>query len=189
MTKDKLFDKKFVYFMWDDRLDGKDCFVSDDINELQQAVEAGIDADTVHRELTLRSIRYPFTTSNDSYRFAYYDPNYSAKRAYNEGKQIQFLNTEGEWLDCRNTPDWNDETEYRIAPMSSRMTYRQLAEWLAKGNGQCKTSDVAVTHLGYDNIDEKDNRELPDEYKIRPWGSDEWIEPTFDVYSEDCEHD
>ncbi len=78
-----------------------------------------------------------------------------------------------------------DETEYRIVSETQRMTYRQLAEWLAKGNGQCKTGYVACTQLGYDCVDEKDTMEVRDEYKIRPWGSDEWIEPTVDVYNEE----
>lgn len=84
---------------------------------------------------------------------------------------------------------WKKLVEYRIKPEEQkprRMTYRQLAEWLAKGNGQAKNCHVAVTQFGYDDVDEKDNRELPVTYKIRRWGSEEWIEPIVDVYEADC---
>ena len=66
------------------------------------------------------------------------------------------------------------------------MTFRMYAEWLAKGNGQGKTFTVASTQFAYDSIEIKDEKEIPEEYKIRRWGSDEWIEPTVDVYEADC---
>lgn len=74
---------------------------------------------------------------------------------------------------------------------SKRMTYRQLAEWLAKGNGQVSYSDrsTAITvcvETFNSYFEKKDNIEVPFDYKIRRFGSDEWIEPTIDVYMEDC---
>ena len=68
-----------------------------------------------------------------------------------------------------------------------RMTYRQLAEWLANGNGQftsLKDKTFVSSSLDYNN--KLDNTELPKSYKIRRWGSDEWIEPTEEIYYYDC---
>ena len=70
-------------------------------------------------------------------------------------------------------------------PENRRMTFRELAEWLAKGNGQYTSGCTAVTLFGYNKIDEKDNSECPGVYKIRKWGSDKWIEPTIDIYNAD----
>ncbi len=109
-------------------------------------------------------------------------------KAWEDGKQIQFESLPGKWSNLVN-PERSDKYAYRIKPeelKSRSMTYRELAEWLAKGNGQCKTYTVATTHLAYGFIDEKDNSELPEEYKIRRWNSNEWIEPTVDIYEQDC---
>lgn len=75
-------------------------------------------------------------------------------------------------------------------PPKKRMTYRQLSEWLAKGNGQYTTDYYLIicTELSYCNGYDNSNDEVPDEYTIRAWGSDEWIEPTEEIYLRDCKH-
>ena len=50
------------------------------------------------------------------------------------------------------------------------MTNLQLAEWLAKGNGQYKFRN------GY----------AVGDILIRPWGTDEWIKPSLEIYERDC---
>ena len=67
------------------------------------------------------------------------------------------------------------------------MTYRQLSEWLARGNGQARFPDgqVIYPNLAYNNCWD----ESPIKYLIRPWGSDEWIKPTVDIYERDCKHE
>ena len=40
--------------------------------------------------------------------------------------------------------------------------------------------------MGIKGVTMSELKELPEEYTIRRWGSDEWIEPTVDVYEEDC---
>lgn len=105
-------------------------------------------------------------------------------QAWEDGKQIQlYSHMDDIWLDCEK-PNWMDDSEYRIKP--ERMVYRQLAEWLSKGNGQYKHCEDVRTYVGYGYCSMEDNKELPDDYKIRRWGSDEWIEPTEQIYLEDC---
>lgn len=194
----ELFDKKFVHFMWEDELEGKTCFVADDIDVLQEEVMKGISTDIVHTHNTSTQTSFPFETIADYYRFAYYDPNYGIKKAYMEGMQVQyrFKGTE-RWHDTsgsdiadikRTGLRWFDgNCEYRIKPKeSNRMTYRQLAEWLAKGNGQQSSTTCSVGYTFQEVIEKEENKEVPADYKIRRWDSDEWIEPALDVYLEDC---
>lgn len=66
------------------------------------------------------------------------------------------------------------------------MTNRQLAMWLAKGNGQIKyTSGEIYTFHSYPEKIHPSNEEVPDDIKVRKWDSEEWIEPTTDLL-EDC---
>lgn len=68
------------------------------------------------------------------------------------------------------------------------MTNRQLAEWLAKGNGEMsmrKGMGLCVfPHRVYEK--ERANDSVPDDFLIRPWDSDEWVVPTVDIYERDC---
>lgn len=79
--------------------------------------------------------------------------------------------------------EWNEEkVKYAFKP--KRMTNRQLAMWLAKGNGQVKyeTGYVSTYHGYPEGIDHEETYE---EIKIRKCDSEEWIEPTVDLL-EDC---
>lgn len=64
------------------------------------------------------------------------------------------------------------------------MTFLQLAEWLAKGNGQAKlpNKEYFYSRVDYDVICEESSSNA----LIRPWGSTEWITPTLDIYERDC---
>lgn len=71
-------------------------------------------------------------------------------------------------------------------PPNKGMTYRQLAEWCAKGFGEYTHKDYenAYTNFSYDK--EYEDLELIEGYYIRTWDSEEWIEPTVDIYERDC---
>lgn len=71
-------------------------------------------------------------------------------------------------------------------PPKKRMTSRQLAEWLAKGNGQYTTESYGRVYVAYDYYKEKENNEVDRRIIIRPWDSEEWVEPTVDIYERDC---
>ena len=117
----ELFDKRFVHCMWDDELEEKKCFVADDIGALKAFVE------TNRRNMLLEvaegNDNYPFkvdwTDDNLStkYRFAYYDPNYDAKKAFNEGKKVQAkeIGSLVDWADC-DKPIWSEDFLYRVKP-------------------------------------------------------------------------
>jgi hypothetical protein len=116
----ELFDKKFVYFMWDESLRGKECFYDDDIDELRNTVNEN---DTDFKDcLEPGTTTYPFRPvlrgkAPSSWRFAYYDPNYECKVAYSKGSQIQHREKgKSVWHD--GTPAWDEKFEYRIKPVT-----------------------------------------------------------------------
>ena len=184
-----LYDKKFVHFEWEDKLEGKEGFFADSAEDLKYRVNNC--CGYKNNVLESGDERYPFSDGNESnWRFFYYDPNYKCKRAYAKGKAIQ-IKFEDIWLNI-STPNWEESSEYRIKPeepKSRRMTYRELAEWLAKGNGQymLETNIIYNVVTAYDLP--RDNVEIGKEYKIRRWGSDEWIEPTVDEFNKDFRHE
>ena len=71
-------------------------------------------------------------------------------------------------------------------PPKKRMTNRQFAEWIARGNGEYSrdTYDCAYTEYSYSKS--KRNSEVDSGMKIRSWDSEEWVEPTVDIYERDC---
>ena len=95
----------------------------------------------------------------------------------NEGEDFPFTVNHGAWQFIR-------EIEEEEKPV--RMTNRQLAEWLARGFGSWKTrrSPTVYMDISYPILEE--NTPVSDSFHIRPWGSDEWIEPTVDIYERDC---
>lgn len=68
-----------------------------------------------------------------------------------------------------------------------RMTNRQLAEWLAKKNGERTYADENSSIFIYWTYSkDEENKAVPDDIRIRYWGSDEWVVPTLDIYERDC---
>lgn len=70
------------------------------------------------------------------------------------------------------------------------MTNRQLAEVLAKGYGQVKivdSNDCSAIETVWAYFEEEgadDNDEVPNNVRIRRWGSDKWEVPTFEIYED-----
>lgn len=175
------FEAKYVRCIWEGDLPSTFIgAVADSGDKLKEYVETNVSV-TVSKHSTQA---YPFTAKDSCWHLAYYDPNYACKIAYDKGKEIQVWSDEAdEWLNDA-TPDWTQK-KYRIKPEITRMTNRQLAEWLARGNGQVSYNGSYVS-CGCNYITEADDKEIAESYRIRRWGSGIWIEPTEDVYKEDC---
>lgn len=109
-------------------------------------------------------------------------------QAYLDGKQIQITNRGGkDWGAVVTNPVWDWQVfDYRIKPKEEpvRMTNRQLAEWVGKGNGEWLA--IMGVHSDFGYVKGKEDLEVSSDFLIRPWGSDEWIEPTVDIYERDC---
>lgn len=71
-------------------------------------------------------------------------------------------------------------------PPKQRMTNRQLAEWLAKGNGEYSYTYMKGVFSKFSYNKDEENLYIDADTYIRPWDSTEWIEPTVDIYERDC---
>lgn len=187
----ELFDKEFVYFMWDDELRGKECFYDDDIAELMQSVnENKTDFKGCLEPNT--TITYPFLEGKTCWRFAYYDPNYECKVAYSEGKKIQHRRKgEKDWYE--STPAWDPRYEYRIKPVkyyvgiginktltwhSDTIAYKHV---YASFDNKQDASNWIETHKKFVPVMRAFEKGLPIEYKYK--GGD-WAEastPSWDL--------
>ena len=114
----EIYNKKFVYFDWDDKLEGKKVMVSDDIYKLKRYVN-GEEIDTYEISKS-NDDKYPFRVSGTAFRFCYYDPYYEIKRAYDAGMTIQYKYegmTWNNWVrDDMPPDDYFEEWEWRIKP-------------------------------------------------------------------------
>lgn len=123
----ELFNEKYVHFIWNDELEGKKGFFADDVDDLYNRVKSNF-AGYYNTVSGSERIAYPFKMNGVPYRFFYYDPFYEIKKAYIEGKQIQYkFNDEPKWYDINDADmadiesaglSWfdDDECEYRIKP-------------------------------------------------------------------------
>lgn len=79
---------------------------------------------------------------------------------------------------------WKYLHPYEEEP-KKRMTNRQLAEWIAKGNGEF-TFTECFSHIDYSYNTGEEEKPISEKLRIRTWNSEEWIEPTVDIYERDC---
>lgn len=74
---------------------------------------------------------------------------------------------------------------YEESP-KKRMTNRQIAEWIARGNGEYSRDAYDRAYAEYCYFKSESNNEVDSDMKIRSWDSEEWVEPTVDIYERDC---
>ena len=119
-----LYDSKYVYFDWDDNLEGKEGFFADNIESLKQNVNDDVtplygkivkNSDNDNNFLPFRCVKE--SGWGDSFRFCYYDPYYEFRKAYLEGKQLQFKSSNCGWEDIAGEPTFaSARDKYRIKP-------------------------------------------------------------------------
>ena len=124
----EIYNKKFVYFEWDKELEGKECFVADYIDNLKWNVNNNSDPEQITYNKNNDS--YPFREKDTEreWCFAYYDPDYAAKKAFMEGKTIQARycldKCEYDWFDIdldRAAGGFNfDDFEFRLKPEETK---------------------------------------------------------------------
>lgn len=175
----ELFDKQYVYFEWDDKFNGVEALAADEIATLKLRVESGETWNLCTLKGT-KNMYFPFmdVATEEIYKYIYYDPLYKYKYAYYiEGKIIEWFDEDkGEWVSFTVEPLWGDNVQYRIQEEADNLcTYRQLAEWIAKGNGELFFGGLVETSLSYPA--EKAENCLDQPYMIRKWDDREWHEP------------
>lgn len=132
-----LYNKKYVYFEWEDELEGKEGFLADGIPDLKGNVEKGLESafSKVRRNTNGNEDNYPFMTEEGAeFRFFYYDPNYEVKKAYAEGKPFQYKARDtGKWCywNYSFSPEcsFSDDVEYRIPPKAEEPQYRPFEDF------------------------------------------------------------
>ena len=117
----ELFDKRYVYLEWDDKLEGKDCILAKSYKNLKDFVNSG-NEDRIMK--VNEGNEKPFTNGCCECDFCYFDPNLAVKKAWIEGKTIQrlVLNEWEDYIDTSRTSaffyntEW-DAHEWRIKPI------------------------------------------------------------------------
>lgn len=166
------FEERYVYFRWSRELEGKEVLCADHIDVLEKQVVKGwlSDFGVVKRS---GDTGYPFEAACKSWQFCYYDPNYEAKVAYEQGKPIE-CKRKGAWddsdWDYTPSPAWLDDHEYRIMitenqpeenpdiehqiPKSKKaVPNRELSRWLSRIGGllfenvDLKLSDLTLRDI------------------------------------------
>lgn len=66
------------------------------------------------------------------------------------------------------------------------MTRRQLAEWLARGNGEYTYSGMGTVFIHYSYIKGEADKPLDNTVQIRRFSEVDWIQPTMGVFLNDC---
>ena len=99
----ELYNPKFVRFEWDKELEGKKGFVALSIKALKEQVNNCLD--TMATITDSRDDVCPFTyflcdgcISSSHYNFAYYDPDYAAKKAFMEGQTVDAMRNDNDML-------------------------------------------------------------------------------------------
>lgn len=62
-----------------------------------------------------------------------------------------------------------------------RMTNRQLAMWLTKGNGERSSDKLANSYHHHAYLKSEANDFVDECILVRKWDSEEWVEPTVDL--------
>lgn len=196
-----LYDERFLYTRWNDKLKPEFVFVANDLETLRRVVEN----EDNRMKGTLEpsgGIEKPFLRPYNGirYRYAYFDPLYSYKQAYKAGKKVYYNNREArEWLEVEDGHDWDDLEEYRIADKMTeeddhmytenmckermnvaqqRLTCGQLAMWLAKGNGQYMYEGTDNARTEYVVYIGKEGYFVPESILVRKWDTQIWHQPT-----------
>lgn len=202
----ELYDPDCVYRYfhdWYKKLEGKLVFYADTEEDLKQRVGTN---DTEHmgtfKSLANKDVPFNVIIADncvENFKFVYYDPLYTFKRAFLTGKKVQYRykdESDFDWTDLENpVQDWDREfidcREYRILDSRAYITNRQLARWLAEGKGEkgilvraprlsyheTVVSEITVsTHHTYP--DDLSNRPVKSSIVVRNWKDENWHEPT-----------
>ena len=119
----KLFDNRYVYLEWSDELEGKDCILAKTYQDLKDFVNSG-DEGRIFK--VNKGNEKPFTNGCSECDFCYYDSNLKVKKAWIDGKKVQYYSNFDKWQDLNlietcdiedylHNEDW-DEYEWRIKP-------------------------------------------------------------------------
>ena len=76
---------------------------------------------------------------------------------------------------CENS-SWRHCAEIPEVPESKLVTYRELARWLAEGNGEVMWANNVLSNWNYSTDEE--SKALDESLSVRKWDDTEWHKPT-----------
>ena len=76
---------------------------------------------------------------------------------------------------CENST-WRHCAEIPEVPELELVTYRELASWLAEGNGEVMWANNVLSNWNYSTDEE--NKALDESLSVRKWDDTEWHKPT-----------
>ena len=76
---------------------------------------------------------------------------------------------------CENST-WRHCAEIPEVTESEPVTYRELARWLAKGNGEVMWANSNLSNWNYSTDDEA--KALEENFSVRKWDDSKWHKPT-----------
>ena len=76
---------------------------------------------------------------------------------------------------CENST-WRHCAEIPKVPELELVTYRELASWLAEGNGEVMWANNVLSNWNYSTDEE--NKDLDESLSVRKWDDTEWHKPT-----------
>ena len=76
---------------------------------------------------------------------------------------------------CENST-WGHCAEIPEVPESKLVTYRELARWLAEGNGEVMWANNVLSNWNYSTDEE--SKALDESLSVRKWDDTEWHKPT-----------
>ena len=76
---------------------------------------------------------------------------------------------------CENST-WGHCAEIPEVPESKLVTYRELARWLAEGNGEVMWANNVLSNWNYSTDEE--SKDLDESLSVRKWDDTEWHKPT-----------
>lgn len=191
------FKKENLHYVWDDSIVGMYCMCADSIGSLYAKLED--ESQAPFKVTPTDDASYPFVNENGTkWRFAYVvhsatdDPGDDpVKQAFMAGQKVLRRYKDGEWEVMHDTSYFDlPGYEYMIAEEATeytpeRVSNKALAEWLAKGKGLLLDVRLNYVNTTYTFVADEMYGEVPAEYKVMPMGSDDWLEPTEDVISEE----
>ena len=71
---------------------------------------------------------------------------------------------------------WKHCAEIPAVTESKLVTYRELARWLAEGNGEVLSGNTCLPNWNYNRIQENDS--VSETMLVRKWDDTEWHKPT-----------
>ena len=78
---------------------------------------------------------------------------------------------------CENST-WRHCAEIPEVPELELVTYRELARWLAEGNGEVMWANNVLSNWNYSTDEE--NKALDESLSVRKWDDTEWHKPTME---------